>query len=75
MLVYRETYKKIRYRLTKAMLVYRDTCRKIRYRFTKVKDPLLEVAVPPTDAAAPKGFQLVVRNNHTAQGKHDVKTA
>lgn len=35
MLVYRETYRKIRYRLTKAVLVYRDTCRKIRYRLAK----------------------------------------
>ena len=38
MLVYRETYRKIRYRLTKAMLVYRDTCRKIRYRLAKATE-------------------------------------
>lgn len=38
MLVYREIYRKISYRLTKAMLVYRETCRKTRYRLGKATE-------------------------------------
>lgn len=50
------------------MLVYEGTCGKIRHRFTSQGDTILEVAVPPTNAAAPIGSCLVVRNNCPTQG-------
>lgn len=38
MLVYRERYRKIMYRLIKAMLVYRETWGKIRHRLAKATE-------------------------------------
>lgn len=38
MLVYRETYRKIMYRLIKAKLVYRETWGKIRHRLAKATE-------------------------------------
>lgn len=72
MLVYRETYRKIMYRLIKAMLVYRETWGKIRHRLAKATE--INFWRQRADAAAPNGSQLVVRNNHPAQGKWDVKS-
>lgn len=54
------------------MLVYRETWGKIRHRLAKATE--INFWRQRADAAAPNGSQLVVRNNHPAQGKWDVKS-